>query len=138
MVAMRKYTVEATRGADARVWVLQCVEVPGAISETRTLSQARELMREAISFAADVDEDDIDIVLVPHIAPESLQLVESAKTQLAELARLQNKAARSSRAAVRTLRDAGLNGSDSAAVLGMSRQRVSQLLNETATSAAYG
>lgn len=71
MVAMR-YTVTATRGSGP-VWVFQCVEHPGAISEGRRLSDARRA-------AAD-------------------------------------------------LRAAGLTGADTAQVLGVSPQRVSQLVS---------
>jgi len=53
MVAMR-FTVTAERGAGP-VWVLQCVEHPGAISQTIRLAAADQLMAEAIGFVADVD-----------------------------------------------------------------------------------
>jgi len=60
---MTKYTVEADRGK--RVWVLQAVEAPGAISEVEDLSQAAEYMREAISFVTGEPESSITIDLVP-------------------------------------------------------------------------
>lgn len=62
--AMTTYTVTAERGADPSVWVLQCVEHPGAVSQTRDLADAPELMREAIAWVAGVDEGDVEVEVV--------------------------------------------------------------------------
>lgn len=48
------YTVHVEPGKRAGVWVLQCLEVPGALSETTDLREAPALMREAIAFVAQV------------------------------------------------------------------------------------
>lgn len=47
---MTTYTVTAERGRDPRMWVFQCAEFPGAISQSRRLADARVLIREVISF----------------------------------------------------------------------------------------
>lgn len=58
-----RYTVRAERGAGP-VWVFQCVEFPGALSEGRRLIDAYRLMPEAIAFVAGVDESDVQVELV--------------------------------------------------------------------------
>lgn len=126
MVAMR-YTVTAERGL-AAVWVLQCREVPGAISESRRLAEAEALMVEAISFVAELNAQDVEIDLVP-LLPEPLSSeVSAARKLVEELSEVQQGAAAASRRAARDLIAAGLTGADAARVLGVSPQRVSQLV----------
>lgn len=60
---MTRYTVTAERGQGDDMWVFQCVEAPGAISESTQLEDAGELMREAIGFVEDVAEGDVDVHL---------------------------------------------------------------------------
>lgn len=126
MVAMR-YTVSAERGRDPRVWVLQCVEVPGAISETRRLTEAPDLMREAIAFVAEVDESDVEVDISPVLPSHVTQQIGQARGAIRNLAVVQADTARQSREAVAALLAIGLTGADTAAVLGISPQRVSQL-----------
>ncbi len=59
-----RYTVTAERGA-GRVWVFQCCEDPGAILESRRLGDVFRLMPEAIAYVGDVDEEAVEIELVP-------------------------------------------------------------------------
>lgn len=64
---MTTYRVSASRvSADPAddYWLLQCLEHPGAISETRDLGEAPELMREAISWVAQVPEEEVDVQVV--------------------------------------------------------------------------
>lgn len=129
-----KYTVTAERGRDPRVWVLQCQEVPGAISQTRRLAEAPALMREAISFVADIDEQHIDIDVVPRLPRDLMTEVRQAKGAIRQLASAQTATARMSRKAAADLKGAGLTGADIGAVLGVSPQRVSQLLSSTGAS----
>lgn len=126
MVAMR-YTVTAERGHDPRVWVLQCEQVPGAISETRRLGEAPELMREAIAFVAQVDEADVEVDIRPVLPADVEQQVSEAQGAIRDLAAVQIDTAKRSRQAVAALIASGLSGADTAAVLGISPQRVSQL-----------
>ena len=47
------------------MWVLQRLEVPGALSETTDLREAPTLMREAIAFVAQIPSAEIDVVIEP-------------------------------------------------------------------------
>lgn len=125
---MTTFTVTAERGTDPKVWVLQCAEWPGAISQTRRLSEAPRLMRETIAWVSGVDEADVQIQLRP-VLPEGLFAeVEAARQAVAALAEQQRQTAALSRAAAAHLIEAGLSGADTANVLGVSPQRVSQLV----------
>jgi len=123
---MTRYTVTAERGR--RWWLLQCVEVPGALSEVARLDQADDAMREAIAFVAQVEPSEVEIVLQPVVPPTVDEHVELAARYREQAQRANSAAARESRAAARALREAGLSVRDVGTVLGVSHQRAHQLL----------
>jgi hypothetical protein len=130
MVAMTTYTVTAERGAGP-VWVFQCREFPGAISQSRRLADGPRLMREAIAFVADVAPETVQVELVPALPSQLWAEVERAKQAVRELEARQREVAALSRNAARHLKEEGLSGADAAAVLGVSPQRVSQLVSSS-------
>lgn len=124
---MTTYQVTAERGSIKGRWVLQCVEHPGAISETTRLSEAPELMREMIAFVAGVDPSTIEINLRP-VLPAGLEVkLNGAKLAAREAEKRQREAAALSRGVVHALKAEGWSGADVAVTLGVSPQRVSQL-----------
>lgn len=127
---MMRYTVTAERGSGP-VWVFQCVEHPGAISEGKRLSDAAELMPEIIAFVAEVPEDAIELDVRPMLPEDVLREVHAIKEAAASLMTQQVKVGDLSRRVAKRLVSAGLSGRDAAAVLGVSPQRVSQLVKES-------
>lgn len=124
---MTQYTVTAERSG--QWWSLQCVEVPGAISQVARLGQADQI-REAIAFVAGVDEDDVEIDLIVNL-PEQAQRHLAASRELRDQASVAAVGAASeARAAAHELRAAGLTTRDIGVVMGVSFQRVHQLLTE--------
>jgi predicted RNase H-like HicB family nuclease len=126
---MTRYTVTAEPGSRPGVWVFQCREFPGAISQSRRLADAPMLMREAIAFVAEVEESAVEIDLVPTLPAELEVEVRQAREAVHDLEQRQRAVAELSRRAARDLLNAGLTGADTAVVLGVSPQRVSQLVN---------
>jgi len=123
-----RYTVTAERGAGP-VWVFQCREHPGAISESRRLGDVFRLMPEAIAYVADVDEEAVEIELVPVLPKSISDLVQRARAAVEMLSRHQLEAGQLSRkAASQLVHSCGLTGADAAAILRVSPQRVSQLI----------
>jgi Ser-tRNA(Ala) deacylase AlaX len=127
---MSHYTVQATR--EGKWWSLQCIEVPGAISQVSRLDQAADTIREAIAWVADVPEESIEITVTP-ILPESvLEHLAAAARLRAESARLNTQAAEQTRAAVGELHTSQhLTYREIGAALGISHQRASQLAAES-------
>jgi len=118
---MKVYEAIATR--EGRWWVIE-VEGVGA-TQGRSVSEAREMARDLVSTMLDVSVDGVDVnieFLVPGVE------VRAAREAVAEATKAQVRAARVSRQAAAKLREAGLTGRDAAEVLGVSPQRVSQLL----------
>jgi len=76
----------------------------------------------------DVDDEEIVVLVEPALDRELAEQVRVARKQVADLNRLQRDTATASREAARALVAAGVSGADAATVLGVSPQRVSQLL----------
>lgn len=121
----QRFTVTAERGNG--VWVLEAPEV-GAVSQVRRLDHASREMQEAIAHLAGIPESDVEIDVQP-ILPDAYHRasVEAAALR-SDAARLQGEAARASRAAAAALVAEGLSLRDAATIMGISHQRVAQLV----------
>jgi hypothetical protein len=127
MVA-RMTTYHVTAQWRGRRWDLRCDELPTVFSEVARLDRAAEEVREAIAFVADVDEASFDVVVRPAL-PEAYQTEAAAAEEARALAaRANSDAAAHARAAARALADEGLTMREIGAVIGVSHQRVAQLL----------
>jgi len=118
------YTVKAKRWANG--WELH-VDGEG-VTQSRSLATAERTVREYLSLLHDREVDD-EITIVPELGRKLTADLAKARRAVTELAVQQKKAAALSRATARELADAGLKGAEIATVLGVSPQRVSQLLN---------
>lgn len=122
----RVYEVRAER--HGRWWLLTIPEVPGAVSQVRNLAQAEEYAREAVAYVLGAEPDSFRLTVTPVLPEDLADEVREARAAASELEALSTRVSRLSRKAAADLRSAGLTGADTAAVLGVSPQRVSQLL----------
>ena len=130
-MAVTRYTVTAQRAG--RWWALQCVEVPGALSQVARLDQADQIV-EAIAWVAGVDPATVEIDVQPVLPPAAAEHAARA-AQLREDADLARSAAAAEhREAAGVLHEAGLSVRDIGAVLGVSFQRAHQLVSEWAAT----
>lgn len=128
MVAVTTYTVTAKRWA--RGWELHIDGV--GVTQARSLSVAESMAREYIAFVLDIDdENSFDVDVVPELDADLTQEIRTAREQVRTAARQQQEAAAQQRDVAKKLSDTGLTGREIAAVLGMSPQRVSQLLDKS-------
>lgn len=127
MVGMKTYTVRYERDESGH-WIATVRGVRGCHSYGRTLDEARRRVREALGlFVNDADEARlVDKVKLPARVKRLLARVQVTRTRAqAEQAR----AATAARAAVRTLtKDWRLSVRDAGQLLGLSHQRVHQLV----------
>ena len=136
VVAVNK-TYVATAAREGQWWVITVDGI--GVTQSRTLRDASSAARGLISAMLDVDDKNIEVHVEPALDPELAAHVQAARKQVADLDRLQRDAAIASREAAHALILAGVSGADAATVLGVSPQRVSQLLapaNSGRTAAA--
>lgn len=124
----KTYQLNVTR--EGSWWMVDAVDVDYR-TQARTLSEVDEMGRDLIAGALDVPAESFDLdVRVEQPADVAAQLSEAANLER-EAQEAVSRAARDRRAAARTLRDAyGLSVIDAARVLGVTRARVYQLLDD--------
>ena len=89
------------------------------------------MVRDYIALDLDVPADSFGVTIVPEIGGGLDEAARAARDAVSEAGKAQRRAAAQSRDAARNLQRAGLTGRDIAEVLGLSAQRVSQLLKST-------
>lgn len=124
---MRTYTIRYERD-NTNWWVATVKEVRGCHTQGRTIEQARRRMREALSlFVDNADEAElIDNVILPENAKSLIKQVRATRKRAEEEAiKLQTSTARAAKVLTK---DIGVSVRDAGELLGLSHQRVQQLL----------
>ena len=127
-MSRKTYQLNVTR--EGSWWMVDAVDVDYR-TQARTLSEVDEMGRDLIAGAHDIPADSFDLdVQVQQPADVAERLAEAAELERDAQAAV-SRAASDRRAAARTLRDAyGLSAIDAARVLGVTRARVYQLLDD--------
>ncbi|MDH6136493.1 DNA-directed RNA polymerase specialized sigma subunit [Kitasatospora sp. MAA4] len=125
------YTVVAKRWRHG--WELHIDGI--GVTQSRSLLDAEPMAREYISLELDVSEDSFGLVVTPEIGAgvdgELLDLRQADR----EAEAAQKRASAKRRTIAAQLKELGLSGREIAAVLGITPQRVSQLLGQLADAA---
>ena len=125
------YTVTAQR--DGRWWFVRVPEVRGAITQARRLDQVEAMAREVVSLLLEVAPNSFDLDVQAAIPDEVRAELARARDLQRQAERAQAEAATLVRDVARKLREQGLTVADVGAVLGVSFQRASQLLDRRAS-----
>jgi hypothetical protein len=124
MVAMTTYVVHAKRWSHG--WELHIDGI--GVTQSRTLDGAEQMVRDYVETLTDRDVSDATVIIKPDLGGLEAKAADVRK-QIEHAQRENRQAAAASRALASELRAAGLSVSDTAAVLGVSRGRVSQLVS---------
>ena len=116
------------RGRDG-AWEVELAEEPRVHTFARTLAKARHYIREAVAVWFDVDEDSFDLI-------EDVRLPKAVKDRVVKARRERERAQSAQESALTTTKAAAealvrtghLSTRDAAEVLGLSHQRIQQLL----------
>jgi len=130
---MNRYTVRYERDSDSGWWTAQVKQAPAAITQGRTIAEARRRIREALALAIDDDSaaqkaELVDDVRLPIDARKVLARARADRQRLeADTKRAQ---ATTSIAVRKLTRSLHLSVRDVGELLGISHQRVQQLAHE--------
>ncbi len=119
------YTSRAHR--EGAWWIVQCDEVPGAMSQVKRLNEAAEAQREAIAWVAEVPAESVEVRIVAAITPEVDREIEQLRGIRAEADEREARAGEISRALAHQLKAEGFTVREIGVILGISFQRVDQL-----------
>ena len=125
---MKTYRVDVVR--DEGWWIMHA-RIPRTIiySQAKRVDDVEPMIRDAIAGVLDVDPESFAIELIFDLDADVLDQVNRAREASTEAAEVQERASRESRAAVQALRNEGLTLKEAGYFLGVSPQRVAQLLN---------
>lgn len=130
---MNTIDVTATRWDGG--WELAIDDDP--MTQVRTLDRAEQQVRDYLdTIEPEIDHSDVRVNLVPDLGAGVSMLVKEAREATAAAQERQLAAARQARTVVRELRSRGVSVTDAAALLGVSRGRISQLNSDKAGAAA--
>ena len=125
---MKTYRADVTR--DDGWWIMHA-RIPRTVihSQAKRIDDIEFMIRDAIAGALDVNPDSFELELVFDLDSDVLDQVTRAREASLEAAEVQERASRESRAAVQALRKEGLTLKEAGYFLGVTPQRVAQLLN---------
>lgn len=122
---MTTYRVTARRSGDW--WALEVPDLPGVYSQTKRLDRAASQAREAIAVMLDIEPEDVQVKVEPQLAPE-VQDVLQAVTRARKAAEAAADAEREALRRAASVLTRNLSQRDAGEVMGVSFQRISQLL----------
>lgn len=128
MAIVKRYTVRARRVGNW--WALDVDGLRGAHTQVRRIDQADEMAREAIAGVLEVAPDSFEILLAPEMPATVRAIVDEATTARSQAAQAQDAAAQLTRDAARRLVAEGLTVRDAGSLLGVSHQRIAQLVRQ--------
>jgi predicted RNase H-like HicB family nuclease len=110
-------------------WAVTVPEVPGVFTQARRLDQVATMARDAIALLKGVPADTFDVLVSPQLAPDIDAEVDAARELRETADRYQREATNAARTLAAKLVDQyRLTLRDAARIIGLSHQRVAQLL----------
>jgi predicted RNase H-like HicB family nuclease len=126
MTRKKHYVAVYERDPESDAWLVRIKGIPGCHTYGRTLRQAEEHIREALAAWLDRDPTGLEIT---HEWPQDLSEIAARVAQARdEAAASARRAGSATAAAAKKLERMGLSRRDTAEVLGISHQRIQQLL----------
>ena len=122
---MRTYSVTYRRDSGDDAWLVDVDGMPDVCTFGRTLDEAAVNAREAIAVTVDASESDVELEEHFAVADVDVEELASLRDQAQEMHEVYLSC---QRAAALRLAEAGVSRRDSARMLGVSHQRVQQLV----------
>ena len=129
---MKTYTARLEREKDGR-WTVELAEEPRVHTWAKTVDQALARVREAAALWFDANEDDIEVIPQPVLPKTTGRTVAQARQARQDARNADRRAVEQNKKAAAALTARGISMRDAAAILGISHQRVHQLLAQQET-----
>jgi predicted RNase H-like HicB family nuclease len=128
---MKMYAAQLEQDEDG-VWCGRVVLGPKscAYSNGPTIERARENLREAVAAGVDCAVDEVQIELEVKLSARAKRLMRDAQTASHRAEEARTKSTEAIRKAAQALTAQGLSLRDVGSLLGVTRQRVSQILSQ--------
>lgn len=120
------YTVHAQR--DGAWWAIEVEGVTNAFSQAKRIDQIEAMAREVVSLLLDVEPDSFDLTLDVVVPPDWAEQVQDLRARQAAAEAADRAASARLREVAAFLKGNGLPVRDVGSIMGVSPQRVSQLL----------
>jgi hypothetical protein len=124
---VKTYRVIASK--EERFWLLSVPELD-IVTQARTLDRAEATVRDLIAVWLDVPSESFAVEVEPQLDDEWVRLLRETKDARSTADRASARASELLRTSVTTLHDAGLSAREVGGLVGISYQRVQQLLAE--------
>lgn len=119
-------------------WAITVPEIEGGYSQTRRLNQVPAMVADLVNLATGTPVDQVHVTVEPRLGGEAATELQIAEALEAQSKALQAEAFACRGAAIRAYKHAGLSVRDIGTLTGISFQRVSQILAETADDRTFG
>ena len=127
MAQVTTYRVIATQ--EERFWLLSVPELD-VVTQARTLDRAEATVRDLIAVWLDVPADSFAVEVEPRLDDAWTKLLRETRDARTTADKASARASELLRTSVTTLHDAGLSAREVGSLVGISHQRVQQLLAE--------
>jgi predicted RNase H-like HicB family nuclease len=124
-----RYTAIAER--DGAWWVISVPELPGVHSQARRLDRVEYMARDAISLMLEISGDSFDVEVRENHDPPTQEVIDDIVAMREAVAAMRRDAAAKAREAVMALHRSGYPQRDIGRMVGISHQRVAQLLGKS-------
>jgi DNA-directed RNA polymerase sigma subunit (sigma70/sigma32) len=129
------YTAECQRSHGW--WAIRVPEVRGAFSQARRLGQVERMVRDVVALALEVEPDSFDVRLEVTLPEPSRRALEQARELRHEAQLAAASATRATVEAARSMIDSdGLTIREVGQLLGLSHQRIAQLMRQAVPATA--
>ena len=124
-----RYTAVAER--DGAWWAITVPEVDGVFSQARRLDRVESMAREAISLMLEIPPESFDVDVVENHDPPTQEVIDDIIAAREAVAAMKRETGTRTRDAVLALHESGYPQRDIGRMVGISHQRVAQLLAST-------
>ena len=125
-----RYSAIAER--DGNWWAITVPEVKGVYSQARRLDRVEYMARDAISLMLEVPADSFDVEVIENHDPPTQETIDDIIAVRKAVAAMKRETGTKTRDAVLALHERGYPQRDIGRMVGISHQRVAQLLASTA------